>query len=186
MSHENLKDRLARHYGDQALESSKVQSLLAMVQVSVAAESRPVIRRLPWFGFGTAVGLAASLVFLFVGRVAPVDSQPDVADDLPRYALVKFHYNGCPISASTAPVLAKMQNEYGGAVMILTLNITNSEAKEISRNYAAKLGMAWLCGQDVKSGMIKLVDRTKHEVLATLTEKDDAPRLEDALAAVLN
>jgi thiol-disulfide isomerase/thioredoxin len=127
---------------------------------------------------------------------APVaDAAPAVnSADAPRFVLVRIHADWCPRCPSIAPIFEELTGKYAKEpLLMVTLDITSPETRLQTRYLAKSLGVYEQIGIDydaqgrakLEPGMIRLIDREQHEIVATLRSVDERPVFEDALVHAL-
>lgn len=209
MKRENLDDHLMHFYSSRAPAPDTTDRLLAL-----AAHGQTNRRRAPrTWTTRKALALTALIALVVVGGTLLVtlprserpdrdnDRAPNLASQTPetipsaapppttmtpptRLVAVKFHYDGCPISAAAETHFAAMREKYANeSVLFTTLDITDYARQRQSLSLAKALGIECVYedGQS-GSGTLKLVDVQRHEVLATAAEGREIERWEDALA----
>jgi thiol-disulfide isomerase/thioredoxin len=111
----------------------------------------------------------------------------------PRLVLARIHADWCPRSPTIAPLFQELLDRYGNdAVMVVTLDITSPQTRRQAMLLADSLGIVGQIGiaydgdmVKLEPGMIRLIDRDKHDVMATLRSVDERPDFERTLALAL-
>ena len=111
---------------------------------------------------------------------------PNEEGTFPRLVLVKFHMDGCPFSAETAPAFTELFDKYGNrAIVFAKYDMTDEDALKHSGMLARDLGIGWTYKGQFQSGLIEVVDRERGEIVATLSRRDELPQMERVLDRVL-
>jgi len=111
----------------------------------------------------------------------------------PRLVVARIHADWCPRCPTIAPLYEELLTRYGNeAVMVVTLDITNPQTRRQAMLLAESLGIRDQVGVAyngnrvrLEPGMIRLIDREQHSVMATLRSVDDRPDFESRLALAL-
>jgi thiol-disulfide isomerase/thioredoxin len=177
-----LRDAVREYYEDKALSDAAVERLAGHVSSGRG-------RRWLWAAAGAAaVVLAVALVGLGIaGRawLMPQHSQQQTVT-APRLVAVQIHADWCPRSPEVAPVFAELLTEYGNEpVLFVTLDITDEVRREQAELLSANLGIPQAFDEPFGSGMIKLIDRESHVVLAAVTGGEQARELGLRIAEAL-
>lgn len=209
MSEKNLRDHLVGFYAGQSLPSDKAAWLRTLAQVDTAGAPGPGlghgVGRLSKMLYGlaacAAVLLLATAYYVSQDRRAP-DGLADKrrssgADDttqsasvgataFPKLVVVKVHADWCARSPMIAPIFTELTEKYGNQpVLFVTFDITDEKKRRQARYLASSLGIGWVHDESFESGTIMLIDREKSEFLAILTDLEEVPRMENALASAL-
>jgi thiol-disulfide isomerase/thioredoxin len=205
MSTRTLKDHLVEHYGGMDLPPQVVRRLGALADAEGEADvSHKLALRSRWTPVGVAVCivLLATSVGLQVYQIArrpaallvqrpaePVSgwrAEPVDSGGAPRLVAVKFHIDGCPYAAETAPLFAALIDKYAEKpVVFAKYDMTTPARMAQSKNLARALGVEWLYEGAYQSGMIELVDRESGQVLAKVTKRNELETIEQALDQAL-
>lgn len=206
MSRHNLRDCLTDFYAERSLPSSTAHRLQALANVDLEAASRTFAPRFParWayvlVGFTSSVALIVSAVSLYLvafgfqripvtdsGELMPVSHPVNLAvgkqDTVPRFVTVKFQIQGCPLSDAVEPLFTELVEKYGDKPVIFArFDFTDEASLRQSHSLTLGLGIDWIYEGAYQSGMIKLIDRYRDVVLVTVTDREQLPQMEDALA----
>ena len=206
MSRHNLREYLTDFYAERSLPSSTAERLEALADVDLGAASRPFVPRSParWAyflgGFMSSVVLIVSAVSLYLvafgfpqipvtdsGEPMPVSPLRNLVvsaeDIVPRFVTVKFQVQGCPLADAVEPLFTELVEKYGDkAVIFARFDLTDAVSLRQSHSFTQGLGIGWVYEGTYQSGMIKLIDRYRDVVLVTVTDREQLPQMEDALA----
>lgn len=206
MSRHNLRDCLTDFYAERSLPSSTTHRLKALADVDLQAASRTFAPRFParWayvlVGFTSSVALIVSAVSLYLvasglgripvpdsGKLMPVSPPRNLAvseeDTVPRFVTVKFQIRGCPLSEAAEPLFAELVEKYRDKPVIFArFDLTDEASLRQSHSLTLGLGIDWIYEGPYQSGMIKLIDRYRDVVLVTVTDREQLPQMENALA----
>jgi len=196
MTKQSLRDLLTDYYADKSLPESTVERLKASVQTEHTLKEDPMENghaRAWWTN--PLSWLAASFGVLLVITVGYVSSQawnpggapePKLDAGLPNLVAVKVHAEWCRRSPVVAPIFKDFTDKYGNEpVLFVDLDITDTTTRQQARYLASDLGIEWVFDQPFESGMIKLLDRERGTVVATLTATDEVPQMDGLLARAL-
>ena len=210
MSRSTLRQQLADFYAGKSLPPETVSRLDAMARANLAG--RPSATKLgrPRRWLNSSVGLAAcaGIVVLSASYYAVyragrahddvvvsvpsgetregIPSHPVEQADLPKIVAVKFHADWCRRCPTIAPIFAELTEKYAGEpALFVTLDVTSEATRKQARLLASSLGIRWIMDKPNETGAIKLIDRARGEVLATLTEPKQWSSLEGALVQAL-
>lgn len=202
MSTRNLSEHLTRLYAEKSLPSETASRLEELAGVDLQDAPRRKAYRAPgrWpqrltsLAASVALLLSISSLYMVQTRNAaipvvelPLTVPPDAgASDIPALVMVKFQIDGCPLAAAVEPAFAALLRKYANepGVVFARCDITETTLRQ-SCALAACLGVDWAYEGPHQSGMIKLIDRERGEVLATLTDQEQMPELETVLARAL-
>lgn len=204
MSHRSLKDCLNDHYGGMNASPAVTDRLTTLADAE--ARGSGVVRGgSRWLSAGVAgclvllVTLVGLQVYQLAGRPTPtaVSDPSNWTGNLPlqakrpaegpRLVTVKFHIDGCPYSAETAPVFTELMDRYADKPVIFAkYDMTNERTLKQSRNLAEALGVEKLYQGPFQSGLIEVVDRKTGQVLATATKRTELEDLENVLDQALH
>ena len=118
----------------------------------------------------------------------PASMHPSTPDPIPAPALVaaRVHSDWCPRCPIVGPIFDRLAETYGDQpILFVTLDVTDQTKRRQAHYMASSLGIDWATNASFKTGMIKLIDRERREVLATVTSEEHVPLLERALAVAL-
>ena len=206
MSRRTLKDHLTQHYAGESLPSNTASRLQALANTDLGRSDPVKLNRDAggwWLRFsalaaGFAVIVSGTVLYVVLrqapGRpIAGGTRQNQAASPLhpnghegavvPMLVAVKFQAEGCPYAAAVEPVFRELADKYGDKPIVFAkFDMTSQSTLHQSRNLACVLGIDWIYEGPHQSGMIKLVDRQRREVLATLTDREQMPEMENMLA----
>lgn len=209
MSEKNLRDHLTGFYAGQSLPADKAAWLKTLAQVDTAGAQAPGLRRGRRRFSRTLYGLAACAAVLLLATAYYVSQDRRAPDGLagnqrstgaddptrspsvgatafPKLVAVKVHADWCARSPTIAPIFTELTEKYGNQpVLFVTFDITDEKKRRQARYLASSLGIAWVYDESFESGTIMLIDREKSELLAILTDSEQAPRMVSALASAL-
>ncbi len=114
------------------------------------------------------------------------ESPASDAAAIPNLVAVRYHADWCPKRSTAAYIYGKLQTKYAHRpVHFVTLDISNDETRREGIKTATALGIDWIAPdmEILKSAgpspyvgglasVIKLVDRERREVLATVTQDE--------------
>ena len=104
----------------------------------------------------------------------------------PSLVAVQIHADWCARSPEVAPIFTDLLTEYGNEpVLFVTLDITDDVRRGKAEVLAESLGVPQAFDQPFESGMIKLIDRRKETLLASITGRGDSAEFELVLARFL-
>ncbi len=200
MSAPNLKEQLMEYYSARQLSPEPAERLVRVAGSDTNPRGFGGLRSLR-LGVAACIGLLAVSVTLQIAQLtrrpgetieAPVaDRSPQKknvskAVDFPRLVAVKFHMDGCPFSAETAPAFTELFDKYGNrAIVFAKYDMTDEDALKHSRMLARELGIDWTYKGQFQSGLIEVVDRERGEIVASLSRRAELPELERVLDRVL-
>lgn len=206
MNRHNLRDCLTDFYAERSLPSSTAHRLKALANVDLGAASRTFAPRFParWAyflgGFMSSVALIVSAVLLYVvayglprnplpdsRELMPISPSRNLAvseeDIVPRFVTVKFQIQGCPLADAVEPLFTELVEKYGDKPVIFArFDLTDEASLRQSHSLTLGLGIDWIYEGPYQSGMIKLIDRYRDVVLVTVTDREQLPQMENALA----
>lgn len=105
----------------------------------------------------------------------------------PRLLLARIYAEWCPRTPRLIPIYELLSQDYANEpIMIVTFDVTNAGKRRQSGYLAHSLGVLGLLGHKWEPSTILLIDRDSCEILETIREVDDQPRLEEALAVALH
>lgn len=197
MNRTPLRDQIRAFYDDASLSPGREESLKQMILASREADGRSSTAvRLVW-----AVAWAASLVVAvsaayWIGSQrgnemkvpATVDwAAVEPAAVMPEYVAVKFHADWCARCPTIGPVFNELTEKYGThSILFVTLDVTDEARRRQAEYLTRDLGLEWLWDEPVQTGLIKLVSRSRRQVLTTLSDVDKKPEMERMLARALD
>ena len=213
MDPKTLGDHLADYYGAQELSPRTAKHLAHLADVVHETSRRRSGPSSRMVGYGVAaclgllgvsvvlqiVALTQSPQVVLVDRNASVAAEGSTAWESarekrlvaasqsdPRFVAVKFHMDGCPYSAETAPVFTELMQKYSAEPIVFAqYDMTTKDSLARSANLARGLGVDGLCKGPYQSGLIELLDRRSGEVIARLDRREDFPSFEKALNQAL-
>jgi thiol-disulfide isomerase/thioredoxin len=151
-------------------------------------DARPRGRRTQAWILTGAIAATLAVVALALGVLAsaPLRRPGGGALAAPRLVAVQIHADWCARSPEVAPIFAELLTEYGNEpVLFVTLDITDDVRREQARLLSATLGIPQALDEPFESGMIKLIDRDSHALLAAITGREQAGVLEVRIAEAL-
>jgi hypothetical protein len=203
---ENLDDHLVRFYSERSPSPDTTDRLLALTASDMTTQQSTPRRWSTQSMLAVAAVVVVGVVSASLLVKPPTDDHtgsstvrlPSTATESTatpgtasgavttqtRLVAVKFHYDGCPMSAAAETHFAAMRDKYANeSVIFTTLNITDEARKRESMTLAKTLGIECVYedGQ-CESGTLKLVDFQRHEVLAIATDGNEVERWKSALA----
>lgn len=111
-------------------------------------------------------------------REMQAESPVSDAPAIPNLVAVRYHADWCPKRSTAAYIYGKLQAKYAHRpVHFVTLDISNDETRREGFKTATALGIDWIA-PDMEifvgglASVIKLVDRERREVLATVTQNE--------------
>ena len=200
MSERDLKQCLSQFYEEKSLPAQRAARLSALASAGVGAAPRGtsgprwtvVIGSLALCVFATALLTAyivapSDMTETRVAKSTQIDSpllrktkSATAGESAPRLVAVNFRADWCTACPKMAPVYDRLVECYREqSVLFVVFDLTNDGTRKQSELLASSLGIDWLCGESIRTGMIKLVDRQDRRVLASATEPDE---LSDILA----
>jgi thiol-disulfide isomerase/thioredoxin len=209
MSKKTLRDHLVGFYGAKSLAPEAEARLRRLAEVDLvpvqAISSMPVANHRPRIWYGLAA--CAAIVILGLGyqlNQAGNSPGPMVASSQsgglegasksplidaslqPTLVAVKLHADWCARSPTVAPIFAQLTEKYKNQpVLFVTLDVTDDTRRRQARYLASTLGIEAVFNKPYETGMLKLIDRQRGEVLAIVTDSEQVPLLEGALAQAL-
>lgn len=113
-------------------------------------------------------------------------AQGKPAEAPPGLVAVRLHADWCPRCPTIAPIYKDLEQRFGSEpVLFVTLDLTTAASRKQARLMADSLGVANALQEPRGPGQIKLIDRSKHEMLAVIEGLADQKNWEDALAQAL-
>lgn len=179
----NLRDMVREYYRDNDLPEASLRRL------AIKARSRSWA--LPRWVVACAAAAVLAAAALGVGLIVRAPASPfgsTVTSSLaPSLVAVQIHADWCARSPEVAPIFAELLTEYGNKpVLFITLDITDDTRREQAKLLSSSLGIPEAFDKPFESGMIKLIDRKNHAVLATVTGRDQAGEFEARFAELLD
>ena len=179
----NLQDLVREYYEHNALPEATLRRLTTRPRLRSSTTRRWVI----------AGAMAATVALVGLGLGLGLAVMPGAsrltAPAVPRLVAVQIHADWCPRSPEVAPIFTELLTQYGNEpVLFVTLDITDDVRREQAKLLSSNLGIPQAFDEPFESGMIKLIDRESHTVLAAVTGRDQAGemaiRIADALDVV--
>ena len=135
---------------------------------------------------GMAGTIAATVGVVALASALLPRGIPAEASPTPRLVAVQIHADWCARSPEVAPIFADLLTEYGNApVLFVTFDITDDVRRKQARLLGESLGIPQAFEEPFESGMIKLIDRERHTVLAAITGRENSEELHARIAAAL-
>lgn len=181
MSRSTLRRQVREFYLGARIPAEHAERLAGMVR-DRTREIRPRSTPAPARSWRApaALALAASLVVAIAWILqlgAPVE---------PRFIAVRIHADWCNRTPVVTPVFTRLLEEFGGEdVLFVSFDMTDDARRSQSRQLTATLGIEEILEPPFESGMIKLVDRERGRVVATVTGDEGVSEMETILAAGL-
>ena len=194
MSERDLKQCLSQYYDEKSLPAQRAARLSALASAGVGAAARATsgprwtvaIGSLSLCVFATAL-LTAYIVAPSNMTEAPVAKSTQIdspllrktsgaaaSESTPRLVAINFRADWCTACPKMAPVYDRLVECYREqSVLFVVFDLTDDGTRKQSQLLASSLGIDWLCGESVRTGMIKLVDRQDRRVLASVTKPDE-------------
>jgi thiol-disulfide isomerase/thioredoxin len=177
-----LQGALREYYDRHALDEAVLERLRT---------GRPrETRAWPW---ALAGALAATLVLATLGVALkgrawlPPAADAAVASELPRLVAVQIRADWCPRTPEVGPVFAKLLTEYGNEpILFVTLDITDDPRREQAALLSKNLGIPLALEEPFGSGMIKLIDRENHRLLAAVTRPEQLEQFGSRIVEALD
>lgn len=192
MNHKNLKDHLAAFYGEQMPRQETASRMKALAQIDAVQPNLSDPRSAPaslsiWLrGYAAAATLALCVLGFYLLR-ADVASDRSRSDEArPNLVAVGVFADWCGRCPMIEPLFAELADKYSNQpILFISLDITDEKKQRRARQAARSLGIEWIYDRKLESGMIKILDRERHTVLATLVESQEMPQLVSALDQAL-
>ena len=194
MSERDLKQCLSQYYDEKSLPTQRAARLSALAYAGVGAGARAT-SGLRWtVAIGSLVLCVFVTALLTAYIMAPSDlTEPQITkstqidspllrktnsgaaiESAPRLVAVNFRADWCTACPKMAPVYDRLVECYREqSVLFVVFDLTNDGTRKQAELLASSLGIDWLCGESVRTGMIKLVDRQDRRVLASVTKPDE-------------
>lgn len=204
MTDKKLRDHLVDFYGGRLLSDEREVRLVAMArrgaprkEAVMPARSGRILTIL-----AAAAVLVVALVGLYANRSGTDGSKAGLAVtateregrgpspdsmEVPNLVAVKIHADWCARTPVVDPIFTDLTEKYGNQpILFVTLDITDDVLRRQSELLASNLQIGnAVFAEPFESGMVKLIDRSKGEVLAVLRDEAEAPTMESALAQAL-
>ena len=179
----NLQDLVRGHYEDNALPDATLERLMARPRTRANSVWRWVI--------AGAMAATLAVVALGLGTLGrgslPSSGATNAALAAPRLVAVQIHADWCARSPEVAPIFADLLTAYGNEpILFVTLDITDDVRREQAKLLSAALGIPQALDEPFESGMIKLIDRESHSLLAAVTGREQVAELELRIAEALD
>ncbi len=185
-----LQDLIQAHYADQSLPPESAARLEALATAETSKQSSATR---PW-KLGMIAASLLGLAFLAGFSVSqmtdravpgmPVSNAVDAPVDL---VAVNIHADWCNRSPTVGPIFSELVDGYGNRpILFVTLDITTDQTRLQARQLAANLDIPGVFDAPFESGMIKLIDRRRGELLVALTGEDQMPAMEGLLAQAVD
>ncbi len=209
MSKKTLRDHLVGFYSDRSVAPEAATRLRRLAEVdlgavqSISAGSVAHGRSKIWYGLAAC----AAIVILGLGyRLYQAGNSPGPmvassqsgglegtsksplidASLQPTLVAVKLHADWCARCPTVAPIFAQLTEKYENQpVLFITLDVTDDTSRRQARYLASTLGIEEVFNKPYETGMLKLIDRQSGEVLAVVTDTEQVPLMEGALAQAL-
>ena len=194
MSERDLKQCLSQFYKEKSLPAHRAARLSALASTGGGAAARAtsgprwtvVVGSLVICVFVTAL-LTAYIVApsvmteTQVAKSTQIDSpllrktnSATVSESTPRLVAVNFRADWCTACPKMAPVYDRLVECYREqSVLFVVFDLTDDGTRKQAELLASSLGIDWLCGESIRTGMIQLVDRQDRRVLASVTKPDE-------------
>ena len=194
MSERDLKQCLSQFYEEKSLPAQRAARLSALASAGVGAASRVTSGPRWTVVIGSLVLCVFATALLTAYIVAPSETtEPQVAkstqitspllrkknsaaasDSAPRLVAVNFRADWCTACPKMAPVYDRLVECYREqSVLFVVFDLTDDGTRKQAELLASSLGIDWLCGESIRTGMIQLVDRQDRRVLASVTKPDE-------------
>ncbi len=203
MKHRSFRQHMADAYAEAALPAERVERLQRLAELTAPAHhaGRPAPgrwRRATWSALAAcaAASVIGNVYLLSTGR----PSVPQVVDKSqtlrptppgsamlsPNLVVARVHADWCQPSLDLAPFYMDLGEEYRNQpVIFVTLDITDDRSREAALRIASTLGIDIVTRAPFESGVIKLVDRSAGKILAEVSDHEQMPAMELALAMAL-
>ncbi len=192
MTEKNLQDHLADFYGERTPPRRTAERMKALANTDLGESAprgprRSVMGASLWLrGYAALATLVLCVLVIDLLRPDATSERSVRGPAQPNLVAVGVFADWCSRCPTIAPVFAELADKYGNQpVLFVSLDITDDKKQRQARYLARSLGIEWLYDRSLESGMIKLVDRQRREVLATLTDSQQAPQLASALTEAL-
>lgn len=124
-----------------------------------------------------------------VATIPPIEGEDDPPPDATgaaRLLLMRVYADWCPRSPRLAPAYDKLVERYRDEpLLIVSFDVTDAGKRRQAGYMAHSLGVLKLLGHKWEPSTILLIDREKGEILETIREVEERPRIEQALALAL-
>lgn len=198
MSERDLKQCLSHFYAEKSLPAQRAARLSALASAGVWAGARAtsgprwtvVIGSLVVCVFVTALLTAyimgpSDMTEALVTKSTQIDSprfgktnRAPLSESAPRLVAVNFRADWCTACPKMAPVYDRLVECYREqSVLFVVFDLTDDGTRKQAELLASSLGIDWLCGDSVRTGTIKLVDRQDRRVLASATKPDEVNQI---------
>jgi thiol-disulfide isomerase/thioredoxin len=177
----NLQDLVREYYEVNALPDATLQQ--------ITTEPRPRLKTARQWVIAGAIAATLAVVALgvIVRELVPPAGFGEAALAAPQLVAVQIHADWCARSPEVAPIFTELLTKYGNEpVLFVTLDITDDVRREQAKLLSSNLGISQAFDEPFESGMIKLIDRKNHTVLAAITGREQAGELEVRIAEVLD
>lgn len=125
-----------------------------------------------------------------VATIPPIEGEElphPAAAPSPRLLLARIYAEWCPRTPRLIPVYELLAQDYANEpIMIVTFDVTDPGKRRQSGYMAHSLGVLGLLGHKWEPSTILLIDRETCEILETIREVDEQPRMEEALTVALH
>lgn len=198
MSERDLRQCLSHFYAEKSLPAQRAARLSALASTgggpAARATSGPrwtvVIGSLVVCVFVTALLTAyimgpSDITETQVTKSTQIDSprfgktnRAPLSESAPRLVAVNFRADWCTACPKMAPVYDRLVECYREqSVLFVVFDLTDDGTRKQAELLASSLGIDWLCGDSVRTGTIKLVDRQDRRVLASATKPDEVNQI---------
>ncbi len=192
MNQKNLKDHLVAFYGDRLPPRDTASRMKALARIDAAQPTRSEPHRALgspslWLrGYAVAATLALCVLGAYLVRTGS-GSAPSLGNEpRPNLVAVGVFADWCGRCPTIEPLFAQLADKYDNQpILFISLDITDQNKQLRGRYLARSLGIEWIFDGKLESGMIRLLDRERHEVLATLVDSREMPTLVSAFAQAL-
>jgi thiol-disulfide isomerase/thioredoxin len=114
------------------------------------------------------------------------DDQPPETDGAARLLLMRVYAEWCPRSPRLSPAYENLVEHYKNEpLLIVSFDVTDPARRRQAGYMAHSLGLLKLLGHKWEPSTILLIDRESGEILETIREVEERPRMEHALALAL-
>ena len=205
MSRRTIKDMVKDYYADQSLPAERLARLkglagggdpmsLADTERTGGSRRRRGVHLLMAAGIAVPAFVAGYFVSHLAGSAPPMTtrsaSDSAAAADLsalPDLVAVNIRADWCRRSPEVAPIFTEFTDKYGNEpILFVTMDITDEQSRMQAHYLASSLSIDPVFDKPFESGMIKLVDRKRGAIVATLTGAEQIPGMEGLLAQALS